>query len=71
MFVRMLMLARMQTLMMMMTTTMMMMTMTTMMIFFSLQPYTLQAALVTVLTSGFQPRDSGAPITVSSLISVQ
>ena len=64
MFVRMLMLARMQTLMMMMTTTMMM-------IFFSLQPYTLQAALVTVLTSGFQPRDSGAPITVSNLISVQ
>ena len=63
MFVRMLMLARMQML--------MMMTTTTMMIFFSLQPYTLQAALVTVLTSGFQPRDSGAPITVSSLISVQ
>ena len=62
MFVRMPMLARMQTLMMM--TTMMM-------IFFSLQPYTLQAALVTVLTSGFQPRDSGAPITVSNLISVQ
>ena len=64
----------MMTMMMMMTTTtmMMMMTMTTMMmIFFSLQPYTLQAALVTVLTSGFQPRDSGAPITVSSLISVQ